>query len=51
MDMADYLDKIINYDEPFNISHTLFGYCLGLIGFLLDKKIIFELKSKFTMLQ
>jgi hypothetical protein len=30
--MAEYIDKIIDYEEPYNISQTLFGYCLGYIG-------------------
>ena len=48
---ADLLVKIIEYEEIFNISHTLFGYTFATIGIPLNDRFIFDLKKKFTIIQ
>ena len=39
--MTQQLLRIIEYDEQFNVVHTLFGYTLGSIGTSLADKFSF----------
>lgn len=47
----EYLLKIIEHDDVFNVSHTLFGYTFAAIGIPLNDRFIFDLKKKFSIIQ
>ena len=48
---VEYLLKIIELDDMFNVSHTLFGYTLAVMGIPLNDRFIFQLKKKFSIIQ
>ena len=49
--MTQLLLKLIEFDESYNVVHTLYGYTIASINISLEDRLAFDLKKKFSMLQ
>ena len=51
LDLAKSFHKLVEFQEPFSLINTLFGYALNASGIPPSDRAAFDLKERFTSIQ